>query len=615
MERIARMSSGLLLVCVPAILLACGGDDAPPPGMMGQDGGGPGVDGAPPPPPPAGTDRLEFVSMQNVTVAPLAQVELSVRYLHDDGTPIDQANLGFELVGTANGAMLSALTVTTAADGVATARLTGGAGPMDTFMVRVTPPTGAPIAFNVAVTGDTVGNIAVTMTYAGRAVLDTFEPLLYRARPCNTIDPVRPPTADRAAAPVMRVTDPTGFPGIAVGTDWTVAVVGKMGGMPRAIGCAASIAVTAGTTTNVTIALEETAMRFDGVWDLDNHFDFGGFLPPSVENAVDIVAEIADDDDVDGNPATMDYGQDPGAFLLDFIMRQTCHWECVSGEGYSSCSELNHPIGDLTALYTRNFMSWDGAQSRFFGGCGGWETAAGPAQDLINEQVNAVVPTGVTMIAEIASDLAQAFTRAHIYSELTISPPMGNQAQLMHRLVRMEVPLHDLDGRVTSYEVALDDVGLTSVRTSAVATVADEMLTIPPHSFMLDFGALAQYIYLHGVLPLLGYTDSAEMLRDWIDCGAVADGLVSLIGTGFLDRADYFDYCNAGIDAAGAALDTSLEGTLGDATLTLQGTAIGTMPDAANIAQRLEMGAWSATLVEVSSTGMATGTFTGVRRP
>ncbi len=599
-----RSSSRALLGSLAAAFLvvggaSCSGDSAPPfnpddPRLMNA--------------------RLEFVSMQAQSLRHNAAVDLTVRYVLEDGTPISAAPIAYAIAGTGGGAVLSARSADTSPDGEATIRLT--AGNMDaSFGVTVTPPRGNAITFDLVVLEAESGGIVVRMSYIGMTAFDRFRPFLFRGLDCTALNAMMLPTADRAASPATRITDMPSFAGVTPATNWTVAVVADFMGSPRAFGCADGIPVTAGMVSTVIIALTDLTppTQFVGVYDLDNHFDFAGALPPTVDTAINIVDELTDDDNIDGSATTMDYGQDPGAFVVDFAMRETCHWECAGGEDYASCSETNHRLGDISALYTRDFTSWSGAQSAFFGGCGAWETAGNPAQILVNDQVDALVPGIIRNIATMIGDVARAIDQAHIRSVLTLSPAVGNMVPLDHQLVTMEIPIHNLSGTLTTYTLTLADVGLRTLRATVTATVDGTTLMIPAHMFELDYGRLVQYIWLHGVLPLLGYTSSADMLRAWVDCDSVGTSLAMSVG--ILSESAYRSACSAGLTAAGLTLDTSLGGLVpGDGRLTIAGRATGAGIGTDHIATRLEMGTWTGAWGESMMEMPITGTFTGMRR-
>ncbi len=575
---------------------ACGGGDKPPPVV------GPGA-------------RLEFVSSPTVNLMPGEETELVVRYVGEGefAGGIPNANLDWSIVGAAAGSRLSAGVSVTGDDGQSSLRLTAGTSDT-TFRVRVAPPEGEAIEFSVGVASFDAGSILVEVSYEGERTFNPIEALLFDGLDCGTFDPTMPPTALQQSS-VPSLTARPAFNNVPIGTDYSVAVIARMSGEASAYGCVENVRVDTGEQTTVTVTLTELAMepRIVGVYDLSNRLDFGGTLPGAVGTAVDLLDELTDDNDVDGNPATGDFGQDPGAFIVDFAMRQTCAWECMPSEDYSTCS-IGHPYGDISALYTENFTSWDGARARFTGGCGAWETAGEPAQNLVNDQLESVLPGFVLALADSLGDVARAINEANIESRLIVFPEGELGAPIRHELKVMNVSIRDLDGMPQDFTIDLREAGFTSVATDATASISDGTILIPEHTFTLNYGELIQYIYNHALLPALGFTSTAEMLSGWIDCMAIGAWLATNVG--FLSEMDYTDACNSGLVAAGAFIDSQLGSFITDAegTLSLSGMAMGADYDSVtNIAQSLDNGTWTGSWGEMGMSGAITGTFTGTR--
>ena len=309
----------------------------------------------------------------------------------------------------------------------------------------------------------------------------------------------------------------------------------------------------------------------------------------------------------------MDWGQDPGAFVTDIVMRQTCHWECMGGEDYGSCSSINHRLGDLRLLYTQDFTSWSGAQSRFFGGCGAWEIAARTSQIWINDQIGTYVPEIVLRFIDSAGDLARAVTMSQIQSVLTLDPEDAGMIPMTHELVTMEVVLRDLGGSSHTVVVNLADAGVMSRTATSAAMASGDELLIPAHTFQIHFGELVQYIYLNHLLPLFGFSSTADMLMEWIDCDSVAAALYE--ASDLLSEMRYRDACVAGVEAAGDFVDDRIAGLIDvAAVLTISGNARGTELSTEGIAQRLEMGLWTGSWDEAGTAMTIDGTFVGMRR-
>jgi hypothetical protein len=583
-----------LLVSLPLFAAACGGDDAstaPAPGA-----------------------RLVAISPLTQTLRPDTDTTIEVRYEQEDGTPISGAIVEWEIDGFAAGATLGALETTTDEGGASTVALRAAATGAS-FVVRATPPLGDPLDFQVAVTDMDAGSIRVDLTYSGATAFDQLEAFLFEGTSCMDLSARSLPTALIAASPVTRITQSPGFVPVDVGTGYVVAVQAKVGTTVSGFGCAGNVAVVANEETRVPVTITDLPelLIVDGVYELDNQLDLGEGLPPSVRVGIDVLAELTDDGDVDGNLAAMDYGEDPGAFVVDFAMRETCHWECMAGEDFDTCSEANHPLGDISAIYLQNFRSWSGAEPAFFGGCGAWEDAVVPAQNLVNGQISMVVPDSVTMFGVIAGDLARAISEARIGSRLTVDQPMDGMSTFIHELIDMTVVVHDLEGMEHTETFDLIEAGLGArPRAEARLAVSGADVTIPAHGFDLDFGLLVRYVYLNVVLPLLDYSSSAEMLTDWIDCDMVGASLASSVG--ILSAMQYRDACRTGIAAAGTFLDFGVDGVIGaEGVLTLEGEATAASPDAMGFAEMLTGGTWTGGWTEGMSTGDVTGTFSGAR--
>jgi hypothetical protein len=592
----ARLSPLALLL----LLVACG-DDAPSTTMP--------TDGA----------RLVAVSDLTQVLRFDERADLRVRYEQADGSVITGAVLDWEVMGFAGDAMIGARQSTTDGSGESTVPVTAGAAEVS-FNVRVTPPLGDPLDFQVAITDEDSGSIRVDLGYAGSgpAPFDTYEAFLFQDMDCASFDASSLPTALFAATPVMRLSQSPTFVPVTAGSGYAVAVQASESGAVTGFGCSDGISVDNLMETRVPVTIEDVEIDLivEGVYELDNQFDFGEALPGSIRTGVDVIGELFDDEDITG--ATPDeYGQDPGAFVTDFVMRQTCHWECMSGEEYETCSELNHPVGDISALYLQNFRSWDPqAQPRFFGGCGGWEDVGVPVQNLINGQIATYVPDSITAWGVIASDLATAINRARFTSRLTVDQPSDGDATFIHELLDMHVTVHDLEGTEHDFSFDVLDAGLGGRPRSmdTLIMVSGNTVELPMHGFDLDYGVLVRYIYVNGILPAIGYDSSAEMLRDWVDCMAVGTTLESNIG--ILDAMTYADYCDTALGAAGTFLDFGVDGVIGaEGVLTLQGTATAGDPMPDGTATTLNDGVWMGGWGEGSGeSGDVAGTFSGTRQ-
>jgi len=581
--------------------------------------------------------RLVIIGSPAVTLRYGDMADLRVRYEREDGTPIGGAPIDYAIVGDGAGSSLGALQTTTDDGGVASVAITGGDAEA-TFDVEVTPPRGDSVTFSVAVSDSDLGSITVSMTYAGSRTLARFDAFLFDGESCASMDPNALPTALRSAASVSSIDAMPAFPGVPVGSAYAVAVVARADVDVSAFGCRDGISVVAREDTPVNITLMDVDLTpdFTGVWDLDNRLDFGGALPPSVEAFLDVLDELTDDSaldgdfgpggDADGDGVWPEYGQDPGAFVVDVVMRQTCAWECMSGEDFSTCSEIDHELGDLRLFYQQDFTSWDGAQSSVFGGCGAWTFVHRDVQ----QQINDLAPDFVTQWLGLAGDIARAITESHILSVLTINAPTaGSEFDLpmSHELVSMVVPITDPTTDPPTereFTFALADAGFTSLEVTEVTTVSGTTLSIPTHQFNLNWGELVLYIYRAIVLEeIFGVMTTGELLGTFIDCMQLGADLRAalddwaLVGPGRGPSASSLEgFCVTGLNAAGDALEGALLDFLDDeGTLTLQGTAEGNdIDEETGVVGSLEMGMWSGSFGEDTMTMPITGTFTGMRR-
>lgn len=593
----------------------CGGDDSDggskPSGSTGGSGGTTSDPGVAP--------ALAFVAQEVQTLEFGQSTNLAVRY-YDLNTQkgIPGARISYAIAGDPVGSQLGALAATTDAAGEASVSLSAGQQ-NGSFTVEVSAPEDPSIAFQIVISDVPVGSVDVSMAYLGELSLENLVPQLHRGVDCSGLDPdALPAPMATTAPPLGSINDTTGWTALEVGTDYTVTVTGKVGPSIRAFGCVDAIEVEQSKTTDVPVALADIDFPGPvmGTYDLVNQLDFGGELPGSVQTSVDLLDELTDDQDIDCNDATQDYGQDPGAFLTDFMMRQSCHWECLPGEDFDDCSEINHGYGDIKALCTQNMMFWDGGQSKFYGGCGAYEVGGPWLQDQINTYVEQNVPGGLMAFAEMAGDLARAINKAKIHSVLSVQDGSDTSQPMTHQLVEMEVLLHDAQGAEHTFRFDLADAGLTSLQVNAALSVQDTSVTIPEHEFNLSYGKLVQYIYLNGLLPLFGHSSSADMFGSWIDCAAVGQWLAANV-TALQSAQTWESLCDAGIQLAGDTFDSQLAGTIeADGVLRLEGTCVASdIEPITNIAASLTDGEWVGSWNEDNGgSGDITGTFEGTLR-
>ncbi|HEY3357629.1 MAG TPA: hypothetical protein VGQ83_30535 [Polyangia bacterium] len=588
----------------------CGGDAANVP--PGSDGGHQQQDSAPLDCVPA----LFVVSQQAVTIQTGTSADLTVRYTCD-GVIKENVSIAFAIQGTAGGSQLSAMSSPTNGAGEATITVTGGTT-AGHFQVQASAPSASPISFDVTVTTDPVGAILVKMTYGGTKTFNEFKAYLYQNKTCGDLDAFALATALQVSAPQAVVSAEPKFQGVNVGANYAVAVTAKNGANLLGFGCVNSLAVTSGQTTNANVTISDLPVTYNGTYLLDNHFDLTGVLPPSVGTVVHMFDELTDDHEISqpSLPANKKYGEDPYAFVLDIIYRQFCKWECTSGD-FDTCTPVNHPTGDLTDLYTQNFQSWSGAQPYFYGMCGALELGHGLIQQQMYNWVtnlgsNAV--NTVLAIANIGGDLARAIDKMHIKSKLTLSDVRpGRNSNFTHELKTFVLDLHGLDGVAHTYEVDLVAAGMGTQSYSGSTTVVSDKLQIPVHTFQLKLGMLLQYVYLHFLLPALGYANSAEMLASFIDCVKVGDWLYQQIG--FVQASQFKSWCDAGLTAAGGLIDSNFNKVTSAVTaFTLQGSADPDQIDDHRVATSLKNGVWNGSWSENGTSHTFAGTFTGVKQ-
>jgi hypothetical protein len=563
---------------------------------------------------------LAFVTSEGQTLQFGQTVDLTVRYYDGDtGKGIADAPISYTLVGDSAGSKLAALKTMTDAAGEARMALTAGQQ-NGSFSVEVAPPSGggSPISFQIVVSDQPVGSLSIGMTYLGALPLANLQPQLHKGIFCDGLDPNSLPAPFKTTGALGSIEDTTGWDTLAVGTDYAVTVTGQVGPNIRAYGCVDGVSVAQSETTKLQVPLADLYFPGPvlGTYDLVNQLDFGGQLPGSVQGSVDLLDELTDDQDIDCNLSTQDYGQDPGAFLTDFVMRQTCHWECLPGEDYDTCSEVNHSLGDIGALCQNNMMVWEGGQPSFFGGCGAWEIGAPWLQEQINSYVAQNLPGGALALTQMAGDLARAINKAKIHSVLTVQEGSDTNQPMTHKLVEMEVLLHDMQGNEHTYRFDLADAGLTSLQTNAALSVTGDQVTIPLHQFELSYGKLVQHVYLYGLLPLFGYQSTGEMFASWVDCTAVGQWLSANLMWVPVSAQGWKNFCQAGIQLAGDTFDTKLAGAIeADGVLELEGTCTASDIDpVTNIAKNLTQGNWVGAWGEGAESGSVTGTFVGSLR-
>jgi hypothetical protein len=591
----------------------------------GQDPGGPGSCTQP---------QLYLVSNQDVTLQAGGSAELKVR-LACGSTPYAGSLISFQTVGNAAGSALSSASAQTDGDGVAGVTLVAGATSA-TFEVQASSEGAGSLTFDVTVNSGNAGTIKVQMSYTGQVVYNEYKAYLFHGKACATFDPFAVAGAMQDAPVVAVISATPKFSDVPAGNNYTVVVTAKRQGELLGFGCTGNLSVVAGQTTNADVAIIDIPITYSGVFSLDNRFDMSGLLPPTVDEIVHVFDEISDDHAVEGNVGLDQWGEDPAAFMLDFVYREFCKWECTNADpSWDNCTPGVHPSGDLKETYRglqgkTPFMSWDGDQPRYTFLCGMLDPTWGMTQ-WVQTQVNAQIPPQAVTILTTVGDIARAIDKMHIKSSLNLSDVRpGRQSNFSHVLQTMFVDLHDLSGTLHSFEVDLAAAGIGNLSYSGNTTVVNDDLQIPAHSFQLKFGKLVQYIYANYLLPLLGCAapnnTTACLFQKIVNCTSVGqwlhdscDSVAESLSGGFLScpigATQFANFCNTGLQVAGAYVDASMANWIGGETeFTLQGTAEADQLDGHRVAATLKNGVWSGHWVDGTSNASFPGTFTGVRQ-
>ena len=460
--------------------------------------------------------------------------------------------------------------------------------------------------------------IAVTVTYDGEAKLEGLRAYLLIDKKC-----IFNPKDDGALLTSDLITSVGGtmvLEPIPDDKPHTVIVIGfAPGGGPRVYGCTDTV-VAADKLTQVNVTLVDLPIAFEGVYDLDTKFNLEGVLPPTVAKLVDNLAEMTDDNDLfNANPSDDQYGQDPAAFLLDFLYRQLCCWEAEPGNDYDACKDqaTTHKFGDLEAIYTHDFTQWEGAAPRSDGLCGGVGIANDLLQDTVNQIIEEQAPGIGNLLVNIPKDLTQAIEKMNILSKMTITiAAVVAEGQFVHELTGVRVILHDLEGAPQTLELTLDGAGFVALSQSGTATTNGDVLSIPQHAFQLDTGKLLLHIYNKGLLPMLGFDDTMAMLGSFVDCKSLAEKVEDEVPDfGLLDAEDYEGYCGDGLEAAAEYIEESIEELVkASTTITVVGQCRAGDLNAASTAITLVEGEWQATWTEGDAMGSFPGTFTGKKQ-
>lgn len=620
-------SRGLALATLLVLLspLACDDNTAP----YYPDTGGSDKDLGPANPDGSCPLSLAAASAQTVNLDVGLASELAVRLTDCKSTPVS-AQVLWQIAGDGGGSTLAASSTATDASGFAKVKLTAG-NKSASFKVLASYEALSPVEFNVTVTLKPLGTIVVTMAYSGKRAFTEYTAMLLTNQACASLDPFTLPTALMQATPVAQITAQPTFTDVPVGS-YVVAVVAKEGAEVSGFGCLGEVKVEAGQTTTAAVTILDLPVVFNGTYLLDNQFDLTSALPPSFANTVKILYELYDDHELynDNNGKGNDqYGLDPAAFLLDFVYRQFCRWECASGQDFSSCSQTNHEKGDLKALYMQSFQTWGPCEPTFPTLCGALDLPIGVSptgapsyvytwlNDQVQKEIVKLVPAIIQNLGQLFSDLSSAFTKLHIKSKMTtVDVGLHNTpGTFEHILETMVITIHDLNGVASTKEFKLADAGVSNLSYTGLATTKDDKLQIPKHSFQLEFGKLAVYIYKNVLLKALGFTSTGQMFQSWVNCTQVGTWINQQIA--LLPAATAAQFCNLGLQAAGDWVEGEIQKSISTGAkfeLTAGTCEAGLPLGPKRLAMKLVNGQWTGVITDGPFTGPFTGTFTGQRQ-
>lgn len=608
--------------------------------------------------------RLSYVTPQEQAILPGGVATLTVHLDDCSQVPLAGATVHYKMIGQSKGSQLSAESAVTDASGNATVTLTGSQEETE-FEVEVTSNRANSLVFAILVSLTAPGEIMVNMTYGGAHAFNEFQATLYQNKTCNDLPPFALPTALQSAASVSAISSHPSFSNVAPGSGYAVIVRAKLNGKVLGYGCTPALTVNAGQITTADVTIRDLPVMFNGQYGIDSSLDFSGNLPPSVKTVVDVLYELADDREADCKgtyctPASPNRcGCDPAAFAFDFVARLLCSWRCDFGQSSTDCRWYSldpadptqthwwgHHYGDLEDAYTHTLSGWAPVQSPPAQGaingqiagytipmaCGIVDTSLGKTGSVFNAQAylqqyyNEYVPTQVSMILNILSDVAGAVNHMHIKSTMTLNKVSADApGQFTHVLNKMVLNITGLG----TIEVDLIQAGLTGLTQTGTASVVNDKLTIPDHTYNLAFGQLIYYTYSHFLLPaILGKPlgtpcTTAELLALIIDPNTVGQWLADT--TGILDAQTWASIVQSGLTLGGTALDNYLKSSISTvATIHLAGSASPDQVDDQRVAQLLVNGVWPLNVpptqtgcywVEGQSSKPFSGTWNAVRLP
>lgn len=227
------------------------------------------LDGGPSPDGSAELLTLSLVGSSVITLGLGERVTVEVE-LHDAaGAPVPGESLSFSLDGTPADASIDAVEASTDAAGAARVNLVGGASAAS-FRLRVSHPRARLVFVDVSV-GAAFGTLRVAPTYEGSRAIDRTIIHVFTDRSCDAavVDPSG--GRERALADGAREVELAALP---LGLTYTVLARGESSsGALYAAGCASDVTLMADLPTTVPLTLLDTALGYDGSYQLQLSLD------------------------------------------------------------------------------------------------------------------------------------------------------------------------------------------------------------------------------------------------------------------------------------------------------------------------------------------------------
>ena len=395
-----------------AIALALG---APLFGACAADGSGGGGGGTHTP--DGDGAMLEIVGARARTINELAEVDIEVRYVTDDGVPLEGV-VDFAIEGEAGGATLSGAAAETNAEGHAT--ITLRAGTQANFDVVAVAPRAEPAKVEITVERMRFGQLSYTVRYDGMRLVDSVEAALFTNLTCSDLSRSVPSPRETQ----VTVLDRTGtFAEVEVGIPLAIYALGiDRNDNVAAEACADAMLVE--SMGNVEIELDDVAELFGGTWAIQETFDVTAGFSPTLDTLLDVMTGLS---------------TDPAGYVVDFVATHP------STPGWLRTA--------LSSSVTRTIV-------------------AGVLRDAIDD---VTLPGYVTETLGFGADVDRAFTQLTLDGQLTFEEPDEFGASLgQHRVTRIYFPL---DGGIAERPVSAvaENVGVT---VGPTITVAEHQLAI-----------------------------------------------------------------------------------------------------------------------------------------